>query len=558
MSSSLDTSVDLNHYLRMFWRRKGIVALCAITVVCAAVAALEFVPREYEARAALMIEDRQPLSNQLESVLGGMRRSTGGYRADEKRMDKLMGRVRSRPFLERVVQLLRMDEDPGVQAAAREALERRPGVSLEEMSTRVAVNRLQSKIGFGQKGTGIYEIIVTDTDPENAYLLSKWISELFVDVSLQNSLEELRMAHEFGAEQLKIYEEQLERSERALQQYMETVIEQDLDKSVVGADNIALAENLYERVLDEAELARVRVLPFARTLEEAGLEAERSELLNDPRVVNQARALTSALEEELTKRLVSERRGADSDWPPTGAYVALRRGLFQLIERSAAAANPDLSGDLQDALARYVFSTVDREAHADAAEFLGQSISDFRRQAQAEPKDEMEIARLESEIATNRELLRSFQAQLVASDVSQAMEMTNLGMRIEILEPPEIPLAPTRPNRAKILAAAVLLGPLLGLGIALVIELMDPTLRSISEFRRVFDGPVLGTPPLVDDRIVQEPRGVLRRYWIPATVTGVVLVTALFLVFTRSGMFDDVAPSQESVQIVDPEQARTP
>lgn len=555
MDAQLNTTIDPRQYLRMVWRRKGVILLCAITVFCTALIGLEFVPEKYESQATLMIEDRQRLTRELENVMGGMGQTGGGRRADEKRMDELVGRIKSRPFLERVARLLRMPEDPQIQEIAREALEERPGVSIDEMATRMVVSRLRSKISFAQAGTGIYRVIVEDSDPEHAQLLAEWISEIFMDVSAQSALEELKTAHEFGAEQLKIYEEQLRRSERALEQYRQSMIEQDLAKSVVNGGNVALAEALYNRVLDETELVRLRVLPFSRNLTETPLDSERSTMLNEPRIQNQARGLATALKEEITNRLLGAGRQV-GDWPPQGSYVTLRRGLFQLIERTVEERYADALPESRDVLGRFVFTTLDHEAHADASEFLGQAISDFKREAQSEPRGEMELARLESQVSTNRELLRSFQAQLVASDVSQAVEMTNLGLRIEVLEPPQVPLTPSSPNRSKILLAAFAMGPLLGVGIAFITELMDPTLRTLSDFRRAFGGPVLGTTPLISPRLQPKP-GRLRRLWLPAALTGVILITILFFV-TRDSLLENITAVEKSIQVVDPEVSTTP
>lgn len=550
----MDSSVDIRHFVRMFWRRRAVIALCAVVVMGATYVGLDFVPKQFESSAVLMIEERQRLASELESVLGGLNAPSSGYRADEKRMDKLVSRVRSRPFLEKVVKLLKMNEDPKILEAADRVLETRSDLTRDEMSTRMVVKHLQKMISFGSAGSGIYRINVSDTDPQNAQLLAKWISELFVDVSQQNSMDELRSAHEFGAAQLLIYEQQLRESERALESFRQSMIAQTLSKSIVRADNIGRAESLYERVLDESDLTRVRVLPFARALEEAGLEGAGRRLLNSARVVNQARGLTTALEDELTTRLVSETRDG-SDWPPTGTYVNLRRGLFQLIQNSAREDNPELVTDAVDNLARYVFATLDHRAHSNAGEFLGQAISDFRRQAQAEPRDEMELARLQSSVNTSRELLSSFQSQLVASDVSQAMEMTNLGLRIEILEPPELPLSPTSPNRVHILLASILMGPLLGVGIAFAAELVDPTLRSMNDFQRVFGGQILGTTPLLSKDGRPRP-GFMKAYgmW-----TIVVLICVLVVGYRLAKpIIWGPGSGQDPVYLVDPEESQTP
>ncbi len=552
--ATLDSSIDPKQYFRMFWRRKGLVVLCAVVVACTAVIALEFIPEEYESSASLMIEDRQRLASQLESVMGGMRQSSGGYRADEQRMDSLVGRVHSQPFLQRVVRLLQMHEDPDVRARAEIAVGTRTDVTVDEMATRIVVGELRKKITFGRGGMGIYKIIVADQDPRNAQLLAKWISELFVDVSQQTSIDELKTAHEFGAQQLRIYEQELLRAERALEQYKEAQIEEDFDRSVVRDANSGLAEALYQRVLDEADLARLRVLPHARALSGTSLDGERRVLIADVQISNQARGLASSLQEALVERLVSDSRSV-GDWPPAGNYMSFRRGLLQLIDRKVSTLYADAPLELREALARQVFSEIDHEAHATVAEFLGQAISDFRTRAQSEPRGELELARLQADVANNSELLRTFQSQMVASDVSQAMELTNLGLRIEILDPPQVPMAPARPNRLGILLAAFALGPVLGLAVAFASEILDNTLRSMSDFQRVFEGPVLGTTPLLT-RTAQRPTG-LRGNWIPLAISGILLVTLVFFL-TRDSLLDGLITVSDPIQVVDPGDTVTP
>ena len=549
MSSSLDASIDPKQYARMFWRRKGVIVLCATTVICTAIIALEFVPKEYEAEASLMIEERQKLSSQIEDVMGGMGPGTGGgYRVDEKRMDKLVGRVRSRPFLEKVVRLLRMHEDPQVLAQADLAIKQLPDVTREEMATRIIVSQLRPKIRFEMTGSGIYKIIVADHVPENAQLLARWISEVFVDVSAQGTLDELKRSHDFGAEQLKIYEEKVRTSELALQRYQASQIEADLSRNFVREGNVSVAEALYQRVLDEAEMARMRVLPLARDVTDAGLDARKNAVLNDADVQRHAEGLASTLKEALTDRLVGEARSA-GEWPPTGSYADLRRGLLQLIERNSAA-DPEGS---DERVVRAVFATLDHRAHSEAATELGQAIALFKTRAQSKPRGEMELSRLEAELANNRTLLRSFEAQLVASEVTQAMEMTDLGLRIEILDPPQLPFAPARPNRQKIMMAAMLMGPLIGAGIAFATELLDTTLRTMRDFQRVFDMPVLGTTPLLSRMDLSG--GGVRRYWVQVALSGVLLVTLVFFL-TRDTLVAKIAQSaSHPVQVIDPDEA---
>ena len=172
--------------------------MCSVVVLCSSAVGLQFVPAEYESAATLRIEDHRRLASELEKVMGGMPGSSGGYRADEARLDEMVARVESRPFLERVVRLLKMNEDPKVIAAAQKSLSSYPGATVDELAIRGVVRKLKSKISFKNTGMSNYQIIVADTDPNNAQLLAKWVSELFADYSRQSSLEELSTAHEFG------------------------------------------------------------------------------------------------------------------------------------------------------------------------------------------------------------------------------------------------------------------------------------------------------------------------------------------------------------------------
>jgi len=557
MASSLDKSIDLKHYVRLLWRRKGIILLCAVTTVCITLVALSFMPKEYQSEVTLMIEDRRPLTRELEQVMGGAATTTGSYRGvDEARLSKLVGRVRSRPFLERVIRILRMTEDPTVQAEAEARQKNHPELSVDDLAVRILVRGLQGRIQFGSAGTGIYKIVVGDFSPENAQLLAKWISELFVDVTIQNALEQIRSAREFGQEQLHIYEEQLSRSEQALEKYKGSLIEKDLSRSVVRGENLLTAEALLRRMKEEESTLESVAKPISRAAAQEGLAGTETAVRANPDVAELIGRIDASLEKAVRDRLASDPSAADPTvWPPLGHVENLWRDLYQEVDNQVAAIYPDRDLASRDTITRHVFTEIGLDARTRTIEFLSDSIQIYKAQAQSTPENELELTRMENEVAKNRELLASFRAQLVASDVSQAVETTNLGLRVEILDPAQLPLSPSRPARMKILMAAILVGPLLGAAFALLVEVMDPTLRSLDDIRRVFPEPVLGITPLLG-KMAPRSRG-LRRYWVPGVLTGVLLLTAAFFVM-RTTVLRDVAIVGKPVQTVNPEEEITP
>ena len=557
MASSLDKTVDVKHYVRMLWRRRGVVLVATISVLASALIGLSMVRRQYESQVTLMIEDRSPLAGDVEQVMGGSRSGAGGkgYGFEEERLSKLIGRVRSRPFLERVIRILRMQDDPALLAAAEVQRKKHPEVSREEIAIRMLVQGLQSRIQFQSRGPGLYQITVGDFSPQNAQVLAQWISELFVDITIQNELEKIRSARDFGAEQLKLYEEQLRRSEAALEQYKGTMIQQSLAANTVQAGNLNLADALLQRVRQEADAAQARVKPFAREASRAGLDPSDPTVWSDAETQDLVRRVGAALQSGVVERLAVTGPGETQPWPPQGTYDLLRRDLLQRLEQRAAGLHPEAAADAKDALARHAFARLDAEIQLGVQRVLDQAIEVYRHQARSQPVDEMQSSRLVAEVQKDRMLLESFRSQMVASDVRQAVETTKLGLRVEILDPAQVPLKASRPDRNKILLAALLVGPLLGAGLAFLAEATDPTLRSLEDFRRTFEEPILCTTPLLSNRVAST-RG-LRRHWVPATVVLILLLTGGFFM-ARKTLLRGLDAFADPMHIVNPKDAGKP
>jgi uncharacterized protein involved in exopolysaccharide biosynthesis len=555
MPSSLDSPIDVRHYLRVLWRRKGIVVLSTVTVLCAAFVALTFIPERYQSQVTLMIEDRRPLARDLEQLMGGMPAPSQRYGADQERLSKLTARVRSRPFLEQVIRTLKMQEDPVVRAEAESRHKEHPNISTEEIAVRLLVQRLQSRIQFRAVSPGIYQIILADFSPQNAQILAKWVSELFKDISIQKELEQIRSARDFGAEQLRIYEQQLRRSEEALERYKGLLIQQDLASAMVRPGNLTQAEALSQRLQDDVATTQARLRELERDAARARIDVQASALGEDPETLELVRQVGAALRSAINDRLSVSTPSEAMAWPPQGAYALLRRDLFQRLESHSAVLQPEAGADAVAVAARYAFSKLDGEIQSAARTQLDQAIQSFREKAQAQPVDDVQVARLEGEVAKNNQLLESFRAQMVAGDVSQAVETTKLGLRMEILDPAQLPLAPSSPNRKKILLAACLMGPLLGAGLAFLSETMDVRLRSLDDFRRMVPEPILCTTPLLTTLVPRPHAG--RRYWVPASLVLVGILT-IGLFVARKTLLQSFGTESRPVEIVNPQNAVQP
>jgi hypothetical protein len=333
------------------------------------------------------------------------------------------------------------------------------------------------------------------------------------------------------------------------------MIGRSLSASVVNTGNLAAAEVFTRRLNDEAATAEARVAPLGRAAEQAGMAPADPRFATDPGAL----ALTGRIEAALRSAVEDALAGAGAAgeaarWPPQGTLDVLRRDLYLRLETLAGTLYPQAGTDAKRAMAAWALARANAGLQSRTASWLEGGIDAMKRRAEATPASELELTRLEEAVRRDRELLQSFRAQLVASDVSQAVETTDLGTRIEIIDPAQAPLQPSRPNRSRILLAAVLVGPLVGLAFAMVAEIFDPTVRTLEDIRRIAPEPVFGTLPLLS--ALKPPARGIRRYWIPATVGGIVLLTAVFFA-AKTTVLHDVGGAQP-VRIIDPGEGASP
>ncbi|MFH1144815.1 MAG: Wzz/FepE/Etk N-terminal domain-containing protein [Candidatus Eisenbacteria bacterium] len=548
--SSQDTTVDLKHYARMIWRHKGIIALCPVIALCATLIALSFIPNEYEAKMTLAVEDPGLVSRDVVDLTGGIMQPPTGYRVDEERMARLSGQILSRAFLERLVRMLKMNEDPLVRSMAQERLAGSSAISLDDMAIRILVEDLQSRISFDTKGPGIYQIIVSAPSGSNAQLLAWWTGELFVDITEQQAFESIQNAETFAQDLLGRYDERLRNSEEALQLARRGIIGRGLTQTIVRNENLSSAEALLRRIENEASQARIRARAYEDSLDKHGRATDRAALTADPRAGELQTRLVATLWSEASNHIA---RGAAVDaanWPPADTYRALRRDLLESAEAVAASLYPRATPATMGLLAGYLFSNIDAGAQQAVALELTDAIAKFRRSAESTPGGEIELSRRQSEVERNRRLREKVEDYIVGTDVRRSIETAELGVRITVLDPPGLPMAPVRPNRPKILIASILLGALLGAGFAFALEVMDPIARTLEDFGRICPEPILGVTPLLSRRL-QQPQGRLQRHWLLIIVAAFMFLTGGVLL-ARKQMLPKLTSAGIPVQIVEP------
>jgi capsular exopolysaccharide synthesis family protein len=161
------------------------------------------------------------------------------------------------------------------------------------------------------------------------------------------------------------------------------------------------------------------------------------------------------------------------------------------------------------------------KAEFDAAlrreESLKTALSRQRSQALAETTDLAQYNELKAEVDTQRALLDTLMRRAAETEVLARMQgerISNVSI-VESALPPRHPFTPSTPRNA---AAALALGLLAGVGLAVGTEYMDRSLKTRDDVRNVLHLPVLGAIPKA--RVLAMGRNVTVHDIVPVAASG--------------------------------------
>lgn len=82
--------------------------------------------------------------------------------------------------------------------------------------------------------------------------------------------------------------------------------------------------------------------------------------------------------------------------------------------------------------------------------------------------------------------------KLETAKITQRLESSKIGTRYTIIDPPRLPLAPTKPNKPLVIFMGLILGIGAGTGLIFAREFLDSSFLDLEEAKTILDVPVLG------------------------------------------------------------------
>lgn len=523
--------INLQAYWKVFWRKRFyLIVPLALSTIIAVVGVRRLTPI-YESHTMLSMEDKTILSPTIERYVPSA--DNRSQMLNQQVRSMIETRVTSNDFLKIIVQDLGLQRSDKVRSYVELSAGKNPGnVPLDDLVIRHLVGLLEKKIEVVSPMPGFFTVGVYDTDPTTAYRLAERIAETFITVSRQEQIQGIRQAGAFSDEQLAIYKEKLETSEKELARIRLEMSDSEIENNPVGSANVNFARALRQTVGAEADRSGIALKRVREKLVDLlNLVPSSDAVASDETVRNCENKLVAYGEEKLLRDLSGTQQAPMPPDQYNDASGALRARITEIVRGEYR----NLSPDVYPLIVEYYY----QRSMNDYAQFISRKlqgyIDQYTRSYGRRPSLEREINRLTQDVETNKAIYRAFLESKTSARIDEAAQTTDLGLGMNIIERAEKPLTPVKPNPLKIMLLAVIFGGACGLGAIIITEYVDDSFRSIEEVERVLKTSVLGTVPKMEAGFSWErkQRGVIIISWIVGVTVFVSILSGALYVYAN-------------------------
>ncbi|NLV92377.1 MAG: hypothetical protein GX030_08300 [Firmicutes bacterium] len=454
--------IDLRDLFRILIGRKWLILLVVVLAVASAIITNNLTTPIYEASTTVLLKN--------EGGIGAMAFLTGGAE---------MGRDARNTYVEIL-------KSRSLALAAAERL------GLDYTMESEELDRLRKSITVQPVQSGdIIRVSVQSPDPHQAVAVSNALVEALQDYSRDRNQLEARSAREFIGEQIALVSEDLYRAEEELKNFKE-------EKGVLlPAEVSTILARLSQLQAQKAEAevgvgeAQVRLKQLRERLSDEQREIITSTTISVNPLVQQFRSRLAQLETELAAALetytekhpsvVALRSKIDS------TKAQMESEVENIITAQTRARNPIYLQVIQ----QIVELEVEATALQARSESLQGIIADYEEQLRQLPETELTLARLTREKMVAEELYLLLATRHEEMKITEAMEPSS----VQVLDPAIPPRSPIKPRKMLNLAISGVLGVFVGVGLALLLDFLDMSVKTEEDIRRLLDVPVLGQIP---------------------------------------------------------------
>ena len=447
------------------WRYRWFAVLFTWLICAVGWAYVLTIPNQYLASARLYVDS--------EAVLTPLLRGLAADNGQGRQLDFLQRTLLSRPNLEKIISKTDLVLDVDGPAELQKAIE-----------------KLGRSIWVNPQGGGMFWIGYRDPNPKLAYDIVQTVLTSFVESKAGNNRAEIANAQAFLQQQINVYERQLRDAERKRAEFRAKYIDL-LPSGDGGASKLEGASYTVRRLEGQLEDAVGRREALTKEVANTQpLVVVESDAAGGPGADGRVRAAETQLQ-ELLLRYTDQH----PDVVAMRTYIrALKAGTLGSTQDPAAVAASKAAA--ATGRSRSVPNPVYEQLKVRLVE-TDSTVASLQRQLTEESKErdrldtiargapslQAEYMNLNRDYDVLRQNFEGLLARRESMRISEAAELDSDKLKLQIIEPTQVPVTPVGPARLFLLSG-VLVAALAGGGaLAILLVQFDQSFHSLEEIR---------------------------------------------------------------------------
>lgn len=349
------------------------------------------------------------------------------------------------------------------------------------------------------KDTRLIDLSYRNTDPDFAAYVVNSISETFTSSNQEKRSGTNRKTNDFLQERIADLQSEIRTDEQNLVDLQQKVgiLKTEGDQTVVIDRLSGLNKQLLEAE-NQRKNAEANYLELSKSPDSVKSMVEEQMAPYITQQENNIRTLQS----DTTKKIadLQQRRSQllqdyKESAPEIKEVDAQIKGYQDTVDKAVSKFRSDLE-DYRGRTTKDLLANLNTK-YLQAKDQEDKIRTDFNKQyneAQGQNQGAVVLKLLEQKIDTNKGFLENLVKQQSSNDVAAKGTDNNISVS-EIAIPPDVPVSP---RRVTTVLAALLLSTLFGIGLALVLEYLDDTIRSTEEIENYLGLPALAAIPSID------------------------------------------------------------
>ncbi|MPY91432.1 MAG: hypothetical protein GEU99_26430 [Luteitalea sp.] len=474
--------------LAIAWRRRWLIVVPFLMVAVGSALVAYKLPSRWVSTAVIsIVPQRVPESYVRSTVTIG----------PQDRLESIRRGILSRPRLEQII--LEFDLYP----------DQRKARVMDDIVNRMRNQDVQMAAAKGDA----FEVSFYAADPQLAQRVAARLAGLFINENIKQRAELAEGSSDFLKNQLQQVKSHLETTERRLEAYRRKYAGQLPDQVQTNMQAVANTQMQLQQVRESINRDRDRRLMVERQMADVtDLQAANLARADQPGAADQPAAGLPAAERLLqaSAELASLERQLKREHPDV---IRARRAVSELEEEARSEMRRPVTASVEQLprtpaeLGRLnrlreleaELATIDRNISSKQEEErrLHGVAAEYQSRLDAAPARESELTALMRDYDTVSEQYKELLANSKAAEMSEDLERRRGGEQFRLVEQARVPQRPVSPQRSIIVLLGAVGGLGLGVGMVVLLELHDRSLRTKDDVLAALALPVLAVVPVM-------------------------------------------------------------